>query len=372
MKFNRKVRATLGFGCLMLSLGANAFLIPVNDYENLAQGIYEDVQQQLHAAIEYAHLDSIMQMYHVGKDSSIMAMNNGAANSVVRMNQVLADIQNMHQLERSLPTRDACTTTINGSAISDLACGDSSVLDTYQDGIDEVSGSVVGLYAKAKSVGRGITGMVTSSPTSGASATLTESQKNYAAYLAKQIATHDKIKAWEDAGKGELASDPRLLMPMGNYNPQFSPEDLDMAQTYAYVTYPPYVRFNPTDPTEPQEILTELRMKNAVNDVGAVINRHIQMRTPPEPGHPSKLTALEAQTALRFTDQGALATDGKSWVTRVTQDNTYSTSAINREGAVMKSIQLRQMIDRYESNLIKEQLLAKYVLGVVDNPAKKM
>jgi hypothetical protein len=353
-------------------MGAHAeFFIPVTDYANLYQRISEEVQQQAAAATKLVGLDSIMQLYQNGKEKSMDALDNGAANTAARMDKTLADVQNLDQLEKSLPARDACTTSISGGAISNLACGDQSVQKSYQDVIDSVSGNVVGMYAKAQKVGSGITALVTSASTSN-TATQTESQKNYAAYLKKQIATYDQIKAWDDAGKGNAASDPRLLMPMGNYNPQFSEEDLAMAQTYAYVTYPPYVRFNPADPTEPQEFLSELRMKNSINKVGAAINRQIEMRTPPSDGQPSKMTALEAETAMRFTDQGALDTNGESFLTRVTQDNTYTTSAINREGAIMKSIKLRQMIDRYESSLIHEQLLSTYVLNAMDNPAKKM
>lgn len=370
MKIKNKARLAIGATALGMAMSAHAFLIPTTDYAMLAQKVAEDIQEQFQAAKELLHLDAIMQLYNTGKDSTITAVNNGAANAIVRMNKTLADIQNIEQLEKSLPTRDACSTHINGIAISDLACGDDSILSNYQDTIDKVSGSVVGLYTKAQKITSGITGLVTSASTA-TGVELTESQKAYAAYMQKQIETFDQLKAWDDAGKGEKARDPRLLMPLGNYNPQFSDEDLKMALTYAYVTYPPYVRSAPSDPTEPQEILTELRMKNAVNEVGAVINRHIQMRTPPADKQPSKMTALEAQTALRFTDNGALATDGQSWVTRVTQDNSYSTGALNREGAIMKSIKVRQMIDRYESSLIREQLLAKYVLNVADSPAEK-
>jgi soluble cytochrome b562 len=372
MQFKNKLRLGFGMCAMAFGMGAHAaFFIPVTDYANLAQRLYEEVQQEAAAATHLAGLDSIMQMFQNGADKSMQALNNGAANAAARMDQTLADIQNMAQLEKSMPTRDACTTSITGTSISNLACGDPAVQNDYQNIIDTVSGSVVGLYAKAQKATSGITGLVTSASTS-VTPTQTESQKNYAAYLKKQIETFDQIKAWEDAGKGDLASDPRQLLPMGNYNPQFSDEELKMAQTYVYVTYPPYVRFNPTDPTEPQEILSELRMKNAVNNVGSVMTRQIEMRTPPSEGQPSKLTALEAQTAMRFTDQGALSTDGQSWITRVTQDNSYTTSAINREGAIMKSIKVRQMIDRYESSLIREKLLATYVLNVADNPSKKM
>lgn len=373
MKFKSTVACALGLSLCALAFQANAFLIPVTDWAQLKQRIEDDIAAATNAAKKMANLDAIMQTYNTGKDSTMSAVNNGSANAVIRMNQVLADIQNAAQVEKSQPTRDACTTAIGGGSLTNLACGDPSTQDNYDSTIERITSSVVGMYAAAAKTTSGITGMITSASSAGTgSAEKSESQKKYDEYVTKQIETYDQLKAWADAGKESASLDPRLLLPLGNYNPQFNEEDQQMAQVYAYVTYPPYVRKNPADPIAEQEFMAELRKKNDMGVVGSVINRQIQMRVPPQPGQPSKLLAIEAQTAMRFTDQGALSPDDKSWITRVTQDNSYSTSAINREGAIMKSIKVRQMIDRYESSLVREQMLATYVLGVLDNPSNKL
>jgi hypothetical protein len=374
MKFKSTVACALGLSLCALAFQANAtFLIPVTDYAMLMQRIEDDLAAATNAAKKMVNLDAIMQTYNAGRDSTINAVNNGSANSVARMNQVLADIQNATQMEKALPTRDACTTTIGGAALTDLACGDPSTQEDYESTMDRITSSVVGMYTAASRTTSRITGMVTSASTTGTGIVVkTESQKKYDQYLAKQIEIYDQLKAWADAGKESASLDPRQLLPMGNYNPQFNEEDQQMAQVYAYVTYPPYVRKNPVDPTAAQEFMAELRKKNDMGVVGSVINRQIEMRMPPQPGKPSKLLAIEAQTAMRFTDQGTLSTDDQSWLTRVTQDNSYSTSAINREGAIMKSIKVRQMIDRYESSLVREQMLATYMLGILDNPSNKL
>jgi hypothetical protein len=374
LKFKSIVACALGLSLSALAFQASAtFFIPVTDYANIAQRIEDDIAAAANAAKKMVDLDGIMQLYHTGKDSTMNAVNNGSANAVVRMGQVLTDIQNAAQVEKSQPTRDACTTTIGGTSLSDLACGDPSTQDNYQSTVDRISSRVVGMYTAAERTTSRITGMITSASSTGSGSTeRSESQTKYDEYLAKQIETYDQLKAWADAGKESASLDPRLLLPLGNYNPQFTEEDQQMAEVYAYVTYPPYVRKNPADPIAAQEFMAELRKKNDMGVVGTVINRQIQMRVPPQPGKPSKLLAIEAQTAMRFTDEGALSTDGQSWITRVTQDNSYSTSAINREGAIMKSIKVRQMIDRYESSLVREQMLATYVLGILDNPSNKL
>lgn len=370
MKPAKAIRLALGIASLVAAAQASAMLLPVTDYANLAYKKYQELQDQLNAMVNTEYLSTIFEMTGLESGNKIDTINNGVANAVARINQVGTDLHNLTQLERSQPSRDACSATFSSDAFEKALCNQGSVQEDRDGLIAKVSNGVSDLYASVTAGAGAVTGLSINDSTS--SAKLTLSQKAYAAYQKEQVAQFERYQAWVDAGKGAQATNPNLLMPMGNYNPQLTDEEIEMAKTYAFATYPPYVRKNIADPTSTNEIEAELRLKNTQNLVGAVINRQIELRVPPEPGQPSKLTTLEAQTALRFTDDGKLASDGNSWLQRTTQGGSYSTHAISRDGAIMKSIKIKQMIDRYESSLVRERLLASYVLNALNDPASKI
>ncbi|KPC16878.1 hypothetical protein [Pseudomonas amygdali] len=371
MKLKNMMKLGIGTTALAVSLHASAMLIPVTDYANLADKIYENIQASLAAAVKEVFRDTVFDMTGQAAKDQVDTVNNGAANAIARINKVATDLQNLTQLERSQPSRDACSATVSSKAFTDALCDQGSLQADRDTLINSVSTGLSSLYAKIGSGASSVTGLITNADSTGGSEE-TLSEKAMKEYVAKQVAAYDTYKAWSDAGKDDVASNPNLLMPMGNYNPQFSEEDLKMAQNYAFITYPPYIRKNTTDPTSTAEIEAELRLKNATNLVGAVITRQAEMRTPPSAGQMSKLSTLELQTALRFTDDGKLSGDTNSWLERTTQDSSYSTHAINRDGAIMKSIKIKQMIDRYESSLIRERLLATYVLNQLNEPQKNL
>lgn len=370
MKLKNALKLGIGTTTLAASLHVSAMFLPVTDYANLANNIMQDMQAMMASMIKEEFRDAVFEMTGFGSESKVDATNNGVANAVARINQAAADLQNLAQLERSAPSRDACSATISSEAFANALCGQGSIQDEHNGLISEVSTSISEMYASISAGAGSITGLVTNAGTT--SSTLTLSQKAYTQFQKRQIAEYDKYKAWSDAGKENQAKNPNLIMPMGNYNPQLSDEEIEMAKNYAFATYPPYVRTKIADPRSTNEIEEELRVKNATNFVGAVINRQIEMRLAPEPGQPSKLTTLEAQTALRFTDDGELSSDRNSWLQRITQDSSYSTHAISRDGAIMKSIKIKQMIDRYESSLLRERLLANYVLNSLNHTGNNL
>lgn len=372
MKLKKMVKLGIGTTALAASLHVSAAMfLPVTDYANLANSVMDNIQASLAAAVKEAFRDTVFDMTGQGTESQVDAVNNGAANAVARINKAAADLQNLTQLERSQPSRDACSATVSSQAYTDALCDQGTLQADRDTLINSVSSGLSTLYANIESGTSSVTGLITNADSAGGSEE-TLSEKAMKEYLAKQVAAYDEYKAWSDAGKDDVANNPNLIMPMGNYNPQFSDEEVKMAKNYAFVTYPPYVRSNPTDPKDTTEIEAELRLKNTTNLVGAVITRQIEMRTPPASGQLSKLSTLELQTALRFTDDGKLSGDTNSWLQRTTQDSSYSTNAISRDGAIMKSIKIKQMIDRYESSLIRERLLASYVLNKLNEPQKNL
>jgi len=371
MNLKQMFKLGIGTTALAASLQASAMFLPVTDYANLANNIMDNMQASLAALVKEQFRDTVFDMTGLGSENQIESVNNGAANTVARINKVAADLQNMTQLERAQPSRDACSATVSSQAFTDSLCAQGGVQDDHDSLIDSVSTSLSALYANIETGASSVTGLITNSGSDGGT-TETLSVKAYKEYQKKQIAAYAQFKKWSDAGKEAQASNPNLTMPMGNYNPQLSDEEIEMAKNYAFVTYPPYVRKKPSDPTNTLEIAAELRLKNMTNFIGAAINRQIEMRVPPQAGQLSKLSTLELQTALRFTDDGKLSTDKNSWLQRTTQDSSYSTNAINRDGAIMKSIKIKQMIDRYESSLLRERLLASYVLNKLDPPQKNL
>lgn len=368
-------KGLLGIAILVGTMSsANAFIILNTDIANFQQKVVADINRGLEYLKSTEMYNAIDQARNIDTQSKVDAFNNGAANWIARVQQQAADVFNLQKEEDTKPLQNACETFSVQGAAADALCEEGGIIDAVAEQLGIVSTSSLETFQKAKDAVSSLVpgSIMADSPVSGANAkNVTETKKALDKFIAEEIAAVDKRKAWDQAGKGDQANDPSLLLVTSSIAPSYEPEELEMALNMARLTYPPYVKKAYTDPTNVREVALDMREKLAREVPNSVIARQIAMRTTLDPEKPSKLMALGLPVTLMFDEKGEISTEGESWIHRIALNNNTTPGEVSKEALLMKGLQVNQAIETYKSQLVKERMILNIYLSRFDKKAEK-
>lgn len=355
---------------LVVALGAvpmaNAYILLVSDFEKLKQAVTNDIKRSMEWMKENLYIQELMDAKKQYFDSSIDTINNGAANTVARLNGVLQEVTGLEQQSRQRPVQDACEKVYVQQALSDQLCNDDVIGTAVNDAIQVAPTGISDMYLKIKSRLDGQVSSVWlqaaddgSSAPAGGKREKTEAEKLIDTYNERMLAAYDQHKAWEDAGKQPLADDASLLFLSQNASPIYSTEELQMAVNQALITYRPYINLSRNDPTTEAEIVSELRKKNARGLVTAMVGRQIALRTAVADGQPSKLMLQTLPAEMYLDEDGSPSTDGESFIHKVALNSATSPAENARDDLLMAGVDMQLAIERLKSTLLIEQMLVQ-------------
>lgn len=368
-------KGLLGVAILAGSISsANAFIIPNTDLANFQQRVTDDINRSLEFLKSTAAYQALDQARSYDTQGRVDAFNNGAANWISRVQQQAADVFNLQKEEDSKPLQNACETFSVQGAASDALCEEGGILDAIAEKMGIVSNGSLETYQKAKDAVSSLVPGAIMADAPGVKKddkSETESEKALKKFIAEELAAIDKRTAWIEAGKGDQANDPTLLLVTSDIAPSYDAEQLDMALNMARLTYPPFVRKSTRDPSNEREVAQDMRQKLAIEVPNSVIARQIALRTSLDPTKPSKLMALGMPVTLMFDDKQEISTEGESWIHRIALNNNTTPGEVSKEALLMKGLQVNQAIESYKSQLIKERMILNIYLSRLDKKAEK-
>lgn len=366
-------KGLLGVAILAGSISsAYAFIIPNTDLARFQARVTDDINRSLEFLKSTAAYQAIDQARGFDTQSRVDAFNNGAANWIARVQQQATDVFNLQQEENTKPLQNACDTFSVQGAASDALCEEGGILEAVGEKLGIVSTGSLETFKKAKdAVSSLIPGSIMASAPGVNKSEETESEKALKKFIADELAAVDKHTAWIEAGKGNQANDPSLLLVTSDIAPSYDAEQLDMALNMARLTYPPFVRKSTLDPSNEREVAQDMRRKLAVEVPNSVIARQISMRTSLDPQKPSKLMALGMPVTLMFDDENEISTQGESWIHRIALNNNTTPGEVSKEALLMKGLQVNQAIESYKSQLVKERMILNIYLSRLDKKASK-
>lgn len=374
IKYAKSVLAVAVLSALCSS--AQAFIVPNTDLKKFSIMVTDDVNR----ALEYMRSTALYQALDSARaydtQAQVDTFNNGIANWVVRLNQQATDVFMLDQESKDQPSKDACNTLAVQGTLSDVVCGESGIFEAISEKLGMSGGSSLEMYNKAKdAVGSLVPKFVgADTPAAGsvsANGVESESMKAYKKFVAEEIAAVEKNKAWVDAGKGDKANDPTLLLVTSDMAPMYSPEELDMALNMARLTHPPFVRKHGEDPVNPREVAQDMRKKLAIEQTNAVIARQIAMRTSLDPTEPSKLMVMGLPVAIHFDENDEISHEGQSWIHKVALNNNTTPTELSKEALLMTGLKINQAIEKYKSQLVMEQMILNIYLTKLDKADRR-
>lgn len=370
---NKFAKGLLGIALLSGSISsANAFIIPETDLAQFQARVTDDVNRGLEFLRSTAMYQALDQVRSFDTESRVDAFNNGAANWISRVQQQAADVFNLQKEEDSKPLQNACETFSVQGAVSDAICDEGGILDAVAEQLGIVSSSSLETYQKAKdAVSSLVPKSIMAATSSGRNSKATDSEVALKKFIADELSAIDKRTAWIEAGKGDQANDPSLLLVTSDIAPSYDSEQLDMALNMARLTYPPFVRQSILDASNVREVAQDMRKKLAMEVPNSVIARQIALRTSLDPLKPSKLMALGMPVTLMFDDKEEISTEGESWIHRIALNNNTTPGEVSKEALLMKGLKVNQAIESYKSQLIKERLILNNYLSRLDKKSAK-
>lgn len=112
---------------------ANA-LLPVSDWPNYVQATWADMNRSLEALKEQSILFQTLKSIGTFSGMLVDSTNNGFANVIARLGKGEEERQNLDQLEKSMPSQDACGTVTVSAGLGDALC----------EGMDAIANAVTG------------------------------------------------------------------------------------------------------------------------------------------------------------------------------------------------------------------------------------
>ncbi|MHD0644578.1 hypothetical protein ACYPKM_02925 [Pseudomonas aeruginosa] len=346
------------------------------DLARFTKRVEEDITRAFEWAEQQEVFQTMMDLKAQYVDANIDTWNNGAANTVARINRSLEEIAGLEQLGRAKPVQDACQIVSISTQMNQADCDTDLVNETVQNAAaptisayDEYILSGGSLDQVAQRLGSAPIKASSSGGTSSSSSITEESQakKIQAEYDKIVLAAYDQHEAWVRAGKGAAANDPSLLFLSTNASPVYSTEELQMAVNQALLTYKPYVNLSNLDPTDPRERLRELHMKNGFKHVSDMIVRQIALRTAVADGEPSKLLLQTKPADLQFKTDGSVDTQNDSWIQKVALNSDTTPAESSRTDLLMMGVELQLAIERYKSQLLVESMVVEKINAKLTN-----
>ncbi|MBD8089253.1 hypothetical protein IFT48_04600 [Pseudomonas fluorescens] len=341
---------------MLITPSANA-LLPTTDAANLAQSIMNNLQRAMEWAKDAAMQASQMDLMGELSGLQVDNINNGFANMIARLNRTQAELQNMEQLEKSIPAQDACQTVTVSNLLEDALCNADSQVETLAAQRQETS-----------DLSRGKAGGGEAKP-----ATVAKIAEVQATKTRELIASCEALK---DSSGNSMCAKPSLLItaPGG----ALSDKEYKAAQYQNEVAanaiapkVPLATGFNVETDSYKQSALADMRRENirdlalaSLDNVLIITQGTLENNT----RKPGELFAMQKFADDRF--------GSASWLCQVTNScaDTTSSSAyvspaeLEKRAAEMDAFMLHLAVAQYKQSLREEQLMANLVLMQVDAP----
>lgn len=361
MKANKKhklksLAAAIALSGMLITPVANA-LLPTTDAANLAQSIMANIQRAMEWAKDAAMQASQMDLMGELAGLEVDSMNNAFANMIARLNRTQADIQNMEQLEKSIPAQDACQTVTVSNMLEDAICNADSQVETLTES-----------RKAADDMSRGKAGAGKAKP-----ATVAEIAE-VAAKKTRELV--DKCEALKDGNGGSLCAMPSILInaPGGTLTAQeykAAQYQNEVAANAVAPKVPLSTDFNVTTDSYKQAAMADMRRENIRNLALASLDNVLiitQGTLEGEQRKPGELYAMQKFADDRF--------GSASWLCQVTNSCAEATSSsayvspaeLEKRAAEMDAFMLHLAVAQYKQSLREEQLMANLVLMQVDKP----
>lgn len=336
-------------------------ILPTTDYAQFGL----KVKSMMADAVAYAKQQALaiqeMDLMAILSQMSIDNVNNGFANMVVRMGGALQDIQNMEQMENSVPAQDACSTITASADLDSAVC---SAASQMAERLSKSSG------ARRMAVGDGTYKCSESGCTfvEGEPPTASDVSR-YNAHQAKTIVDKCELLQGPD---GSLCDDPSLLVaPPGEH---LSVEEYQAAEIQIEISGGvgrPMPKANATlepDSTQFKVAQAEDMRREGMREKALAIKQHVFML---ENGtlqnnvrEPGEVTVLDRYLEERI--------GSKYWICEVTNSCDKSTTnyvapaELEKRKIQMDAVMMYITLQQYKSSLRLEQLQADMLLLEVE------
>jgi hypothetical protein len=326
------LKASITLILLGISHSAFSSVYLVYDEKAYYQDFYANIQRTIESAKKL--ITENAQLMSMGKaaEAQVDAVNNGFANTVARLDKGKEERQNLEQMERSQPAKDACDTFALSAGLDSSACSEF-------DQIDQLSKDRAQRYSVATGGGISNTTRVTDfqdvneENTRAAVALMNKCQsldsncQNPALWFGKAL-TADEYKALQL--QNDIAANPAI-------------------------TVPEVTGLNPGTPEHTRALTQDLMRENAREQSrfeleALTIATHGTMSETGE-RKPGKVELYEEYSSNRLGSE--------QWMCEITQTcGEYVPPAeIDKRSVEIKAVSASLALDQYKSDLRKESLL---------------
>lgn len=111
------------------SYSANAYVRQVEDAQKWIQDQYANAQRMIESSKELVYLKTQLDSLSTFAEMTTDTINNGFANVIARLDTAEEEQQNLEQMERSQPARDACGTFTLADGLADSDCASGNQID---------------------------------------------------------------------------------------------------------------------------------------------------------------------------------------------------------------------------------------------------
>ena len=328
---------------------------PQTDVVKIAQQAWESFQRYSEYLIDKVMNETKLDTMASNTENKIDTWNNGAANTVARINQAYADVFNMEQAERTVPAPGTCDTLMYRESLDDALCNTASA-------VDDINSSHRAVYDAGNQAvaGQSLNRLSLAASEADRYKKTREAYERYQVELNKHIENLDRHVAAgrsEDVHRADLM-DINDASPLG-----FTDDQLDIAKSRYFIEHPVYLEALRADDIDNKQIAM-IEQKRILWDVATQVTaKDIALKTRGDNNFPSRYEALQLAAKIRLVEglPDKSDVDGKSFLQDVALKNNGD-GATAREKMIMASFKLDQALTRYKQTLELERQLSNYAL----------
>lgn len=325
----------LKIALILLAISQSAFAVEgmiVKDPAGLMQNIYTNISRTLEATREFVVENAKLVAIGVSAEQQVEAINNGFANTVARLDKGKEERQNLEQLERSQPAKDACSTLTVSVGLGDAACA-------QVDQAEQLSRDRARRYSTA--TGGGIF-----------ADKVTDAQDVNAENNRTAVEVMDKCGAL-----GDKCLDARLwftstALTADEYKALQLQSDI---AANINVQTPQVAQLKPGSPEHDRAVLQDIRRENAREQARdslntlQVLNHGTLIDGKREPGR--------VEQYVKYSESRLGSEQWLCQVTNSCSDNYVPPAELQRRTAEIQAVMASLQLDQYKSDLRREQLL---------------
>lgn len=344
--------------------------IPVTDAASLMQAIENGIMRAKDSQIMQMFEQTKIKLMALYSELEIDALNNAVGNMIVRTGKAMQDLQNIEQLEKSMPAQDICDTIDMSVKLEDMICNMES--QAFRD--NQRNAQAKAMASGKKSVectAPGVCKVVDRAPS-------IEEVTSQNARAAKKIIS--ECEALSKATGEDLCANAGLLVnppPQGTTAEQYKAmqHQIDLAVN-------PIIPMPQTDasmegirgtPAHYRSLVVDQRATNFRESFRAVLNHNLMLQHGTMEGDetrmPGEVFLLDKFLSERVGDQ--------QWLCEIANACPGGDKAphvapaeLERRKTQMDAVQMYIAVQQYKANLRIEKLLADIGLMQLDHPMR--